>query len=242
MGLGSRIGLVFVNFLTFIPLIALLLAAAIMSSIGAANLAKLSDQNDKVKNAYKWTTGSTVFLWISFAVSIVSVLIIPTIASFPYLYGIATGTYILFDIALAGIFFYAADAARTSKDYKDGDADAKMAFNMFLSIGIIMLIAAILLGIYTFWGIKKYRKEGGLTSDVRLGTQIFAPEYGAFVQTYAGKPTQQEQKMQQQYQQLSTTADQLYQGQQQYGGGLRGLYRAAKKNPELFAEINAQLK
>ncbi len=184
MGIGSRIGLVFSNLAMLIPVFILLIASAIMSSIGAAKIASLNDQ-DAVANAHKYVTMSTVLLWIIFAGGFVfsftiGLFIIPYLITIPYLYGGIMIMFALLNFVIAGILFYAANAVRGSKDYQDGTDDAKSAFNNCLITGIMMVIAAIFMIGYALFSIHKYRKAGGLRGDIAVGAEIGAvlqPEF-----------------------------------------------------------------
>jgi len=184
MGLGSRIGIVFANIAVLIPVFILLIVSAIMSSIGAAKIASLKDQ-DAVGTAHKYVTTSTVLLWLLFAGSIVfsftiGLFIIPWIVTIPYLYGGVMIIFAILNLVIAGLLFYSANAVRKSKDYKDGTNDAKSAYNNCLITGIMMVIAAIFMIAYSAFTIYKYRKAGGVRADIVVGAEvgaIVAPEF-----------------------------------------------------------------
>ena len=194
MGLGSRIGMIFTNFIIMIPLFILLIASAIISSIAQSNIADLADQNPSIKNAHNLIRYSTITLWILFAIAILGNAVIGLVASIPYLYAMIMGVFILVNIAVAIVFFYSANAVRNSQDYKDNKEKALTLFKQLIGIGITMVVSAGLLLIYIFWGIHKYRKEGGLTGDIGYISEagmVVAPEF-APVWT-AGQQYSQEQ-------------------------------------------------
>ncbi len=213
MGLGSRIGIVFSNIAILIPVYILLIVSAIMSSIGAAKIASLDDQA-AVATAHKYVTNSTILLWLLFAGGLVfsftiGIFIIPWLVTIPYLYG---GVMILFSIlnlVISGLLFYSANAVRLSTDYKNGTDDAKSAYTMCLSTGLMMVITAIFLIAYSAFTIYKYHKGGGLRSDIVVGSEIgaiVAPEFAPILGVVgtAAKKGPPETQQQEQARQVSS--------------------------------------
>lgn len=187
MGLGQRVGLVVGNIMVMIPAIVLLIASAIMSAIGASKLNKL-EKTDKVKNAYKWTTLTTLILWGIFVGGIIFAFTFGLfIMAIPYLFGGGLILMSLLNFVLAGFLFYGADAARTSAEYKDetnkNNNAAKSAYKNLLICGIMMVSAGIFLILYSAWTIYKYSKAGGLTGDIALVGQ-----YGGDIAAAVGQP------------------------------------------------------
>lgn len=180
MSLGSRLGMIVTNFLTMIPLFILLIASAIMSSITQNGLSKLSDQNKDIQNAHRFVKYCTITLWILFAIALLGNAFIGLVAALPYLYAMIMGVFMLVNFSVAGVFFYAANSVRNSADYKKGSADAETLFKQLIGTGIAMVISCALLFIYIFWGIHKYRKQGGLTGDIGYVSEagmFVAPEF-----------------------------------------------------------------
>ena len=188
MGLTGRIGIVFSNSLIIIPVFILLLVTAIMTSIGAAKLDDLTGTS----TAHQWVSWSTVALWILFVGGLgfmftIGLFIIPWVVTIPYLFGGALSIFGVVNLAIAGILFYGANAARTSPEYKDtsdsNHDNAKTAFNTLLISGLMMTIASLLMFGYSAFTIYKYHKEGGLTGDVAL-----VGKYGGDIATLTGQP------------------------------------------------------
>jgi len=185
MGIESRFGLVLGNIAMLLPVFIILITSAIMSAIGAANLAKLKDQNESVKNAHKLVTNSTIVLWALFGGGLlfaftIGLILIPWLITIPYLYGGIMIIFAIINLVLAGILFSGANTARTSKDYKDSNPAAKAAYNNLLICGILMVVSAVFIIGYAVYTIYKYHKMGGVTSDVALASEIgkvVAPEY-----------------------------------------------------------------
>ncbi len=175
--LVSRMGIVFANMVILIPVFAVLLASAIMSSIAAVKINKLQDQSDSVKKAYKFTTGSTITLWILSVGSLVfsftiGLFIIPWLVGIPYLYGAVMFIFAIINLVMAGIFFYNTNAIRKSIDYKNAEENAKSAFKYCLSIGLMMLFAALFMIGYAIWSVYKYHKGGGLAGDINIALEV----------------------------------------------------------------------
>ncbi len=249
MGLGARIGLIAGNMAMLIPVFILLLVSAIMSAIGAANLAKLDDQSKTVKNAHKLVSWTTVALWVIIGGGFVfsftlGLFIIPMVINIPYLYGGVMILFALLNLMLAGILFYGANAARTSKDYKAGSKDAKSAYSNLLVCGILMVLGAIFMIGYSVFTIHKYRKGGGVAGDVALvgkyGKYV-APEFApAFAVVGSAAEQQLSESQKAELEQRSAQAGQLQQlsgpiqqATAKEGAGLQSLL----KNPEALAAV-----
>ena len=247
MGLGARISLVAGNIAMLIPVFILLLVSAIMSAIGASNLAKL-DQSKEVKNAHKLVSWSTVALWVLFGggfvfASTIGLFIIPWMITIPYLYGGAMILFALINLVIAGILFYGANVAHTSKDYKNSDA-AKSAYSNLLVCGILMVLGAIFMVGYSVFTMHKYRKAGGVTGDVAVAAQYgkyVAPEFAPALAVVGGAAEQQLSDSQKaELKQRSSQAEQLQQlggaAQQATGKGGGGIQRLLKK-PEVVEAV-----
>ena len=203
-----------------------------MSSVGAAKLTKL-EQSDVVKNAHKMVTTSTVVLWVLFAGSLLfaftlGLFFIPWMINIPYLYGTVMVLFALLNLAISGIMFYGANAARTSKEYKADNADAKSAYNNLLGCGIMMTVAAVFMVGYAVFTVHKYHKAGGISADVALagkyGGTVLAPELA--VPLAAVGKTAEGQLTEAQQQELQTRAEQA--GKlQEFGGQVQQFLTAA---------------
>jgi hypothetical protein len=187
MSIAHRIGVVLLNILILFPAYLLLVISAIMSSVTAADIAKLKDQNPGVKNAHKWVTTVTIMLWllsagmIGFSMTL-GLVVIPWLVSVPYLYGFIMILFSLLNLAIAGILFYAANVVQKSEDYKNGDKTAKEAFKSSLTIGLLMVGASLFLLGYSVYTISSYYSAGGITGDIVMAAKVapaIVPEIGA---------------------------------------------------------------
>jgi hypothetical protein len=173
MTLIGRIGLVLSNIILLIPVYILLLITAIMSSIGAENLKNLSN-GDK---AYSKMVKVTITLWVLFGGSLIFFLtlglfIMPYLIGIPYLYGGLMFIFAIINFVLSIYLFYGANVARTSNEFKNKDKKANKAFNNLLVCGILMFVGSILMIIYGIYIIYKYSKIGGITGDIKIGSEI----------------------------------------------------------------------
>ena len=168
MGIGTRIGIIAANIAILIPVFTVLIASAVMSSMVAVKIKKLTDQNISVKKALKYATRSTIALWI---LSVGSILFSFTIG-IPYLYGVIMIIFAIINLVIAGIFFYTCIVIRKSTDYKNNTENAKSAYKYSLIIGLMLLCAAIFMIGYAVWSINKYIKGGGLSGDLALAAKI----------------------------------------------------------------------
>jgi len=244
MGLGSRIRMIIISFIVMIPLFILLLASAIVSSIAQEGLSELKDQNSSIKNAHKYVKYCTITLWVLFALSVLGSVWTVFIASMPYIYAMIMGVFIIVNLVVAGVFFYAANAVRESKDYKEGTKESKKVFSELIGIGVAMVVASGLLFVYIIWNIHKYRKEGGLTGDIGYISEagmVVAPEFApvwSAGSNYSKSQLGEEAYGQrgEQVQALAGAGQGLIAAKRASGKtGLGGIVQTIKSNPELMA-------
>jgi len=221
MGLGSRIGFIFTNFLLLIPVFALLATTAVMSAVGAAELDKLGDAS----TAHKWVTLSTLVLWgllvggILFLFTI-GLSMMPFLMSMPYIFAFIMTIFCFVNLAIAGVMFYGAASARNSKS--TNTVSKTKAEHALIWCGSLMTLSAIFLMAYTAYEIHKYRKGGGLTGDVavvgeyggQLAMAMGQPELGVPLQAIGGIAKQNLQP--EHVEEYNQRAAQIKQGQQVY--------------------------
>lgn len=215
MGLQNRLSSILLNLIIMLPLIILLLASAIISSISANDVKSLGSEMNKV---YKMITYSTLILWATFGISLLGSIFVSMFASWPYLFAGLMFIFVILNVSLAGVFFYSVNKISNTASYKKKDSKAVRAHKNLLGIGIAMVISSILVIIYTFWDIYRYRKEGGLSGDVVLTAQAIpyiAPQFApiaAVVEPYAQQQLnpQQQAEVQQRQAGLQTLLGENY--------------------------------
>lgn len=173
MTVSSRIGGFFVNIMTFIPLYALLIGAAIISAQTAVGLTKIDD----VKNLHYMVSWCTVSLWsLTVAIFLVSFTFGPAILATPYLYGtlliiLSVGVGII-----SGIYFYTAYIL--SKKVSQTE-DIKQTYKNSLITGSIATGASVFMLIYAIYIMASYSRSGGVSGDIDILTSVIMPEVKA---------------------------------------------------------------
>ena len=169
MTVSSRIGGFFVNILTFIPLYALLIAAAVLSAQTAVGLTKIKE----VENLHYMVSWSTVALWsLTVAIFFVSFTFGPAILATPYLYGTLLIILCLGVGAIAGVCFYTAyilNKMTTTEQIKETYKNSLITGSLATGASVFMLI-------YAIYTMTSYSSSGGLAGDIDILKTVIAPE------------------------------------------------------------------
>ena len=199
MAIVERIGLSLTNYLFAFLVSVILFASAIMVTQGY-HASKKTD----IKTVINFSKKIMITLWI---LTILSFLLIFT-ASSPYIYGAISIILIMIQFAFSGVLFYIAGKVHNK---------SKEAYNKFMISASLLLLAAIINSVYTFYTIHKYRKLGGLSGDISTVLKTTAtfvdPAYAMQLNAAGG------------YFDQNLTQEQLAQQQQDVGilqGGIAG--------------------
>jgi len=194
--LTSRIGLVALNFAILLPVFAVLLTSAILSSIIQNNLKKFTDTSVAQVATYikrlKWT------LWIltvgGILFFIFGIILLPTLMLITYLYSFLTILLAIGYLVISGYFFYASVIISKSTDYKNKTAESDTAYKDCVRAGLLMMFAGIFMIGYAVWSSFHYYKIGGIKADIGY---IVAPEAAIAkeVSTYAPEYQQAYKKL-----------------------------------------------
>lgn len=165
-GVSAHLKQVLLNYLIIIPIYIVAIIAAVFSSIITSKLDNFKDNN--VSSAFWWSLALTIIIWLIIVfVGLPFIIFIPFVAGFSqYIYTAFLIIIIIIFLGIAVFMFYVTATVFGSEDFSNREGYAVDAFRDSILVGILLILAAIGLGLYAWWSTKSYINRGGFTGDV----------------------------------------------------------------------------